>query len=124
MGKSIPYYFTVKDQNLFAIAGIYNNHKDEESGEEKYQCAVVTVDANELVAKIFHRMPVIFNEENVTKWLDPNESEDNLLDLLKPYPAEKMTNWKVNQLPARGDNGPDTIKKIKESKKPGLNQFF
>ncbi len=122
--KSIPYYFTVKDQSLFAIAGIYNHHKDEESGEEKYQCAVVTVDANDLVAKIFHRMPVIFNEVNVNKWLEPNESEKNLLDLLNPYSDEKMTSWKVNPLPARGDNGPETIKKAKESKKQGLDQFF
>ena len=125
--KSIPYYFSLKDEPLFPIAGIYNNHMDEESGEEKYQCAVVTVDANELVAKIFHRMPVIFNLESMNTWLNPNESEETYLNLLQTCPAEIMTNWKVNQLPARGDNGPDTIKPFKEgkkAKKTGLADFF
>ena len=125
--KSIPYYFTVKNESLFPIAGIYNTHIDKESGDEKFQCAVVTVDANELVAKIFHRMPVIFNKTSMNSWLNPIESENDLLKLLQPYPADLMTHWKVNQLPAKGDNGPDTIKPLKEgkkSKKTGLADFL
>lgn len=121
--KSIPYYFTVLDQQLFTFAGIYNKHLDEESGEEKYQCAVVTVESNELVGKIFHRMPAIFTPETMAQWLNPNESEERLKKLLKPYPAGKMTNWQVKQLPAKGDNGPDTIKKV-TIKKTGLESFF
>lgn len=122
--KSIPYYFTVKKESVFPIAGIYNHHTDKETGEEKFQCAVVTTDANELVAKIFHRMPVIFTLEQMTAWLDPNQNEEKLLGLLKPYPASEMTNWKVNQLPAKGDNGPATIKPYKEPKKKGLADFL
>jgi putative SOS response-associated peptidase YedK len=125
--KSIPYYFTVKDQSLFTIAGIYNTHVEKESGETKYQCAVVTTEANELVGKIFHRMPVIFTKSEMNIWLNTTESQDILLKLLKPYPSEEMTNWKVNQLPAKGDNGPDTIAPFREkkvAKKPGLTDFF
>lgn len=121
--KSIPYYFTVPKESVFPIAGIYNNHLDEESGEMKYQVAVVTVDSNELVGKIFHRMPVIFTSDGMERWINQQENPQGLLHLLKPYPASLMTSWKVNQLPARGDNGPDTIKPVKE-KKTGLMDFI
>lgn len=125
--KSIPYYFTVMDESVFQIAGIYNSHLDEESGEVKYQVAVVTVDSNELVGRIFHRMPVIFTINEMERWINPQEKPQDLLQLLKAYPADKMKTWKVNQLPAKGDNGPDTIKPLKEStksKNPGLLDFI
>ena len=123
--KSIPYYFSIKNEPLFPIAGIYNNHVDDESGEMKYQVAVVTTEANNVVAQIFHRMPVILNLEEFESWLDQNESEENLLKILKPYKANEMQYWKVKPLPARGDNGPATIKPAKkESKKGGLTDFL
>lgn len=125
--KSIPYYFTVNEQPLFAIAGLYNKQIDEESGEEKYQCAVATTEANELVAKIFHRMPVIFTKKETEIWLNPETDQEQLKQVLKPYPADQMTSWRVKPLPARGDNGPDTIKPVKNSsnsKKKGLESFL
>ena len=124
--KSIPYYFTVPDEPLFTIAGIFNKHLDEESGEEKYQCAVVTVDSNELVGRIFHRMPVIFKKPEMDQWLEPGTTEESLLKLLKTFPGEEMKTWQVERLPARGDNGPDTIKPVKPKSKPkksGLMDF-
>lgn len=125
--KSIPYYFSVTTEPLFAIAGLYNKQIDEETGEEKFQCVVATTEANELVAKIFHRMPVIFTKENVDLWLNPSTNQVDCLKLLKSFPADQMTSWKVKQLPAKGDNGPETIKPLKETnnqKKKGLAEFF
>ena len=125
--KSIPFYFTVKKEKVFAIAGIYNKHIEKESGEEKFQCAVVTVDANDLVAKIFHRMPAILSVVEMNTWLGETEDQNLLLKLLRPYPAEEMTSWKVNKLPAKGDNGPATIEPLQEKVKPkkaGLMDFI
>ena len=125
--KSIPHYFIVNTQPLFAIAGLFNKHLDTVTGEEKYQCAVATIEANELVAKIFLRMPVILTKEGVSIWLNQDTSEKSLKGLLKPFPPDQMTSWKVKPLPSKGDNGPDTFKPAKESsglKKKGLESFF
>ena len=118
---SIPYYFTVKNEPLFSLAGLYNSYVDEEDNETKYQFAVITTDANDLVGKIFHRMPVIIPHNLIEKWLDPKQTSETLISLLKPFPDHEMDSWQVDPLPSRGDNGPDTIKPAGTS---GLADFF
>jgi putative SOS response-associated peptidase YedK len=41
-------------------------------------------------------MPVILHREDEEAWLNPDLTEpENLLPLLKPYPAEHMETWRV-----------------------------
>ncbi|MFW9930739.1 MAG: SOS response-associated peptidase [Candidatus Thorarchaeota archaeon] len=129
--KSIPYYFTVKKEPIFTIAGIYHEESDKDTKEVKYRFAVVTTEANNLVKKIFHRMPVIISYNNYEKWLDPEQTQEGLLSMLKQYNSEDMDSWQVNPLPSRGDNGPNTIKPVLkkgQSKtsptKSGLSKFL
>ena len=69
-------------------------------------------------------MPVIFNKKQVDFWLDYDNTQDDLLAMLKPYVGE-MNSWIVNTLPSKGDNGPDTIKPVKKKKpKTTLSDFF
>jgi len=120
-----PIYFSIKNEPLFAIAGVYNSHLDEEDNKVKYQCSVITTEANEVVNKIFHRMPVIFSSDSVKTWLEPSQNQEDLLSMLKPYTANEMDSWIVNSLPSKGDNGPDTIKRVKKKKpKKGLSGFL
>ena len=119
--ERIPHYFTLKDDNLFAIAGIYNSYLDEEDDKIKYKCAVLTTEPHPIVEKIFHRMPVIFTKEKVGGWLNYDKTQEYLLDILKPYEGE-MKSWIVDTLPGRGDNGPDTIKPAKKKKR--LSDFL
>ncbi|OLS26423.1 MAG: putative SOS response-associated peptidase YedK [Candidatus Heimdallarchaeota archaeon LC_3] len=119
--KSTPHFFTIKDEKIFLIAGIYNTYKSKEDNKKRYSFAVITVEANDKVASIFHRMPGIIPQESLEKWLDPNESEETLLNMLNPYDSDKMDVWKVKTLPSRGDNGPATIKPLSKS---GLSKFL
>ena len=45
---------------------------------------------------IHDRMPVIFDQEQKDRWLDPSESAEDLLELLRPYPAERMKVYPVS----------------------------
>jgi hypothetical protein len=54
-----PYAIAMKDGAPFGIAGIWENWKQPASGEWIRTFAVITTDANELVADIHDRMPVI-----------------------------------------------------------------
>lgn len=41
-------------------------------------------------------MPVILEKDDEETWLNPDNTEpEQLLPLLKPYPTEKMEEWRV-----------------------------
>jgi putative SOS response-associated peptidase YedK len=56
-----PYAIAMKDGTPFGIAGLWESWKDPASGEWIRTFAVITTDANELVAEIHDRMPAISN---------------------------------------------------------------
>jgi putative SOS response-associated peptidase YedK len=54
-----PYAIAMKDVSPFGIAGIWENWKDPSTGEWVRAFAIITTDANSLVAEIHDRMPAI-----------------------------------------------------------------
>lgn len=85
-----PYAITTTD-GLFAFAGIWDRW--DRGGMILESFSIVTTDANELTATIHGRMPVIIAPENYQRWLTANPPP---LDLLKPYPADRMRVWPVS----------------------------
>jgi putative SOS response-associated peptidase YedK len=75
------------------IAGIWENWKDPASGEWIRTFAVITTNANELVAEIHDRMPAILPPESYTRWLS---DEPDPRDLMRPFPADLMRMWPVS----------------------------
>jgi len=60
-------------------------------GKEIRSCGIITTRANELVSPIHERMPVIISRPAAAGWLDKGvQDRDQLLALLRPYPAEEM----------------------------------
>ncbi len=57
---------------------------------------ILTTDPNELMAPVHNRMPVILEPRNYSRWLDPGDPATPPLDLLRPFPAEKMEAWPVS----------------------------
>jgi putative SOS response-associated peptidase YedK len=56
-------------------------------GEWVRTFAIITTDANELVAEIHDRMPLIIATTDYTRWLS---DEPDPRDLMRPFPAEPM----------------------------------
>jgi hypothetical protein len=75
------------------LAGLWENWKDPATSEWVRTFAVVTTNANELVAEIHDRMPVILRPEDYERWLGP---EADPRDMLQPFPPELMTVWPVS----------------------------
>lgn len=89
-----PYYFQLTDGAPFAFAGVWDRWH---SNDRKiYSCAIITTTANELLAKIHHRMPVILDPESHEHWLDERSNAASLKDLLVPYPASGMNSYAVS----------------------------
>lgn len=95
-GPSQPYYFHRIDKKPFAFAGLWETWKPPE-GELVRSCTIITCAANEVVAPVHERMPVMLSGETFWKWLEP-ASLDNLKELLKPYPAEWMTAVPISKM--------------------------
>ena len=58
-GKKQPYAIVSADGKPFAMAGLWENWKEPQSGETVRTFTIITGPPNELVAPIHNRMPVI-----------------------------------------------------------------
>jgi len=94
--RKIPHHITLLDKSLFAMAGIWDSWKAPD-GETINSFTILTTEANELMQSIHHRMPVILKLEDEQNWLC-NENSEELLPLLKPYPADEMSAYPVSNL--------------------------
>ncbi len=93
----VPYYIHLTDEPLFAFAGLYENWKaPDETWVRSY--TIITTSANDLMAPLHNRMPVILDREDEDLWLDPDATEpERLLPLLRPYPARRMAAYPVSR---------------------------
>ncbi len=91
-----PYAIAMKDDSLFAFAGLWDSWKDKVTGKTLETYTVITTDPNELMEPLHNRMPAILRREDYGRWLEPGEPERLPVDLLRPYDADAMTAWKVN----------------------------
>jgi putative SOS response-associated peptidase YedK len=93
-----PYFIGLQDERPFAFAGLYERWESPD-GETIDSCTIVTTTANDLVAPIHERMPVILAPQEYAQWLDPGFKEiDRLQALLDPYPAAEMIIYPVSSL--------------------------
>ena len=80
--------------------------KDPTSGEWVRTFAIITTDANELVAEIHDRMPLIFAPSDYVRWLS---DEPDPRDLMRPFPAEPMRMWPISTRVNKPENDDPSI---------------
>jgi putative SOS response-associated peptidase YedK len=68
--------------------------------------AVITTDANELVADIHDRMPLILAPEGYGRWLG---DEPDPRDLMRPFPAGLMRMWPISTRVNKPENDDASI---------------
>ena len=97
-----PYYFRRQDERPFAFAGLWETWNDIES------CTIITTEANELMAPIHHRMPVVLATNDYDEWMDPAAAD--LATLLLPCPADELICYPVDPVVNNSRNeGPQCI---------------
>ncbi len=91
-----PHCFEMNDRELFAFAGLWDSWKNPQ-GERIESCTILTTTANELVADIHDRMPVIVTPDKYDLWLDPDvEDFEAVKEILRPYDASLMRQYPVS----------------------------
>jgi putative SOS response-associated peptidase YedK len=101
-----PYAIGMKDASPFGIAGIWENWKEPSPREWIRTFAIITTDANTLVAEIHDRMPVILPPWQYARWLG-DEADPH--DLLRPFPSEAMRMWPISTRVNKPENDDATI---------------
>lgn len=92
-----PYWIHPADGSVFAMAGLWETNR-RATGEPIKSCTIVTTSANEKLADVHDRMPVVLiDEEAVQSWLSENLSVDEAKDLLKSAPEEFMETQAVDR---------------------------
>jgi putative SOS response-associated peptidase YedK len=92
-----PFFIRRKDSRPFAFAGLSEHwHR----GEQVIDSAtIITTDANELMAPIHDRMPVILSPDDYDLWLEPDfHGQEKLQSMLRPYPSDDMVAYPVSTL--------------------------
>jgi putative SOS response-associated peptidase YedK len=95
--KKQPYYFQLVDGQPFAFAGLWERWQgNEESPIDS--CTIITTAANQLLALVHDRMPVILASSDYEQWLDPDTPPEQLHHLLHPYNSEAMSSYPVSAI--------------------------
>jgi putative SOS response-associated peptidase YedK len=89
-----PFYIVRADGAPMTFAGLWAVWRDREGGEQSpwiRSCTIITTDANEEVAPIHDRMPVLLEKENLDAWLEiDGPGPEELESYLRPAPAGSL----------------------------------
>lgn len=92
--KKQPWRFVLKDEGLFAFAGLFDIITGPD-GKNHFGFSIITTRSNELLEGIHNRMPVILDRQSSDAWLNETETE-RLAELFRPYPSGNMKSYKVS----------------------------
>lgn len=91
-----PFLIGLKNQGLFAFAGLWEHWHQGDIVIES--CTIIVTDANALTQSIHDRMPVILDPSAYDAWLDRKTPVGSLQALLKPYDSDEMGAYPVSTL--------------------------
>ncbi len=89
--KKQTLFIQVKDQPLFALAGIYSTW-EKPDGSTTGTYSILTIDTpNQTIAPTTGRIPVIISADDEARWLDPSVTDANdLYDMIRAYPSHLL----------------------------------
>jgi putative SOS response-associated peptidase YedK len=95
-GAATPFHFHLKDRKPFGLAGLWETWRSPE-GNTLRTCTILTTQANNLVAPVHDRMPVILSGADLWRWILPASPAEHLA-MLRPFSEEGMERVTVSPL--------------------------
>jgi putative SOS response-associated peptidase YedK len=99
-GKKQPFYITSIDGTVLTIAGLHETWKEPGGGPLR-SCTMIVTAANEFMAPIHNRMPVLLSGQHFASWLSGEAGTEILQPALegtlKAFPVSPMVNAVKNQ---------------------------
>ncbi len=125
--EKIPWYIYSVNNEILTLAGLYSEWQNKESGELLNTFAIITTEANEMMAEIHNskkRMPAILQKDEEKEWIDLNISPDVASGLLKPCPDNILKAHTIGPLVSDRYADKNTPEVIKEFKRDIKNTLF
>jgi putative SOS response-associated peptidase YedK len=96
--QKMPQHIRRRDEAPFAFAGLWEIWRSPD-GEPLETCTILTISANEVVAPLDDRMPVILPREHFDEWLKPGDADAaGFMPLMVPYPATELVAVPANPI--------------------------
>lgn len=106
-----PFAIARLDGQPLALAGLWEGWKAPGAGKVIRSFTIITTSANEAMARIHDRMPVILEEATWPVWLGEKTGEP--LDLLKPVDDGVLNMWPIGTaVNSPRHNGPELLERI------------
>lgn len=106
--RKVPVFFHRPDNIIFSFAGLYDTWQSP-AGETLVSYTIITTAANDLMAPIHDRMPVVLTQEGEERWLSSGSSSpDELKKILVPCASDVLEAHAVSQRvnrPGEDDEG-------------------
>jgi putative SOS response-associated peptidase YedK len=101
------FYIHRKDGQLLAMAGLWEHWTPPGTQDSVQTFTILTAEANDLMRPLHERMPVVLQEEDLARWLDPTAKPVDLQALMRPlgdsaldaYPVGKAVGNVRNDVP-------------------------
>jgi putative SOS response-associated peptidase YedK len=119
-----PMFIHRRDGEPMAFAGLWAAWRDGNDADAEWlrTCAIVTTNANDKIAPLHDRMPVVLEEHDWDRWLDPTATDtDELAQLLVPSADDLLVAYPVSSAVNSADNdGPELVERVELEATLGL----
>ena len=109
-----PYYISLASGAPFALAALWERWQDKESDATLQTTTLLTIPADEFMAPLHHRMPVILQPDTADEWLaGGSDLLDNIAAKTPPlqaWPVDKRVNNARNEGADLIDVGGDIVR--------------
>ncbi len=93
-----PFAIRRADRDVLALAGLWTGWRDPETDQVTRTFTIVTTAANDAIAELHDRMPVILPEDEWATWLQPAEADPaHLRALLEPREDPRLELFEVSR---------------------------
>mgnify|MGYP001813590257 FL=1 len=89
----IPWYISLASEEPFAFAGLWENWRSKETDESLQTATLITTQANDFLAPLHHRMPLILDAERAERWL----TGDDDLVATASHDSPRLRAWPVDR---------------------------
>jgi putative SOS response-associated peptidase YedK len=99
--SKVPFFISTANGQPFAMAGLWENWSDKESGDQLQTVTLITTSANEFMAPLHHRMPFVLEPGTAGEWLaDATGLLDDIAAITPPlqaWPVDRRVNNARNE---------------------------
>jgi len=99
--QKTPYFISLASGEPFALAGLWEDWQDKNSGESLQSTTLITIAANDFMQPLHHRMPAILQPETADEWLsgrtDYLQTAAERTPRLQAWPVNRRVNNARNQ---------------------------